>query len=659
MYLLVRLLKGFPEPLWYQTPSHWDTPPLIGSVIKVPLKNNVFPAIVEELHPQKPSSLSFTIREAISIEPFPCDKSYTHYLKKLSKYYCIDSLFFIKRLRHFLEQKGTVKAPEIIDVMPQKLPITNLTIEQQNAYQAIKNDLKSAIFSPTLLHGVTGSGKTEIYKNIIFDTLSANKTVIFLVPEITLALQFEKIFHQHISNHFPVIGFHSATTNGEKKQLWQNLLHKKAQLIVGVHLPILLPITNLGLIIVDEEHEVNYQEKKHPKINSKEAALLRAQIAHIPIVLGSATPSVTSFYQVQQKRWKLCTLTKRFAGNFPKIEPVILKEDRKRKNFWISYRLEKAIEQCLKKKEQVILFLNRRGYSFFVQCKECSYVFACPNCSVSLTLHEKNLLRCHYCDFHQELPIQCPSCKTPDKNFLKKGIGTQQVVSILASLFPAAKIARADLDTTTKKKQWMETVKQFQQGNIDILVGTQTITKGYHFPRVTLVGILWADLNLHFPLYHAVETTLHQLIQVAGRAGRQSVESLVIIQAMSDHPVFSFTQEDRYLSFVHQEIQKRKEVSYPPFIRLAEIEVKYKNEDILDQESYLLVKELLDLLKIKNINAAVLGPSVPPLYKIKNWYSRKIYIKSPSIHNLTFLFQSLDQKKYQSSIFFTPNPLSM
>lgn len=312
------------------------------------------------------------------------------------------------------------------------------------------------------------------------------------LPEVSLALEFEQRLRKEFSETIPLFSFHSATSAKNKKIVWQQLLDGKPVVIIGVHLPVLMPIANLGLIIIDEEHEVGYQEKKHPKINTKEAALWRAKIAQIPILLGSATPSLATLYNVKTRGWDIFHLHQRFAGSFPQIKTVsLLEKKERRKNFWITQELSQALTTCLQKKEQAIIFLNRRGFSFFVQCKNCSFVFSCLNCSVSLTLHKDNLLICHYCGISCAQPTVCTQCKASADSLLKKGIGTQQVVSILQSLFPYARIGRADLDATSKKKHWQQTMADFSQGKLDILVGTQTITKGYHFPNVTLVGIIW------------------------------------------------------------------------------------------------------------------------------------------------------------------------
>ncbi|MDZ4152700.1 MAG: primosomal protein N', partial [Methylicorpusculum sp.] len=389
--------------------------------------------------------------------------------------------------------------------------------------------------------------------------------------------------------------FHSATSVKLKKQVWQALLKKEACVIIGVHVPVLLPHPNLGLIIVDEEHEAGYQEKKHPKVNSKEAAILRASLHKIPIVLGSATPSIASLYNVKHRGWHFFQLKKRFAGAFPKIKTVSLTEKKgARRSFWISKELELAIGEQLRKQEQTIIFLNRRGFSFFVQCKACSFVVSCANCSVSLTLHGNNQLTCHYCGYAIPMPTKCPGCKASEDQLLKKGIGTQQIVSILEKLFPTARIGRADLDVTSKKNIWQQTVTAFELGTLDILVGTQTITKGFHFPNVSLVGIIWADLNLHFPVYNSAETTLQQIIQVAGRAGRQKPDSTIIVQSMIEHPIFRFMHEIDYLNFYTHELHNREELSYPPYGRLIEIELKHVHEQMVEQDANNLAEKLMN-----------------------------------------------------------------
>lgn len=656
MFILVRLLNGFKESLIYEVPSQWSHEVAVGSLVKVPLRNTVITAYVEQLIHEHPIT-SFAIKQALSLEQLPHDPHYVPFITQLAYYYQTEPLHFIKRIRHFLIQKEEQPLTEFFSELPiQNQSHITLTEEQEQVVSYMSKAIDQQAFTPTLLHGVTGSGKTEVYKKLIEQAVQTQKTVLLLLPEVTLAVQFMHLLKSQMGPQFPITSFHSATSVKEKKYVWASLHAGRPLLIIGVHLPLLLPIKNLGLIIIDEEHDCGYQEKKHPKVNSKEAALWRAQITNIPILLGSATPSIASLYNVKHKKWHFFQLKKRFSGIFPSLSIVELPNKKQRKNFWISTELERAIAQQLEKKEQTIIFLNRRGFSFFVQCKSCSFIFYCPSCSVSLTLHEGNDLICHYCNYTLPLPRSCSQCKTSE--FLKKGIGTQQIVQILQKMFPLARIARADLDATINKKTWQNTITSFQEGTIDILIGTQTITKGYHFPKVTLVGVLWADLNIHFPIYNALETTLQQLIQVAGRAGRTGLPSKVILQTMAQHDVFSYLNELDYLQFYAHELENRHLVGYPPCIRLAEIELKHTHENIVDQEAKIIANFLRQLSDSKKIDITVLGPTKPPLSKIKNWHMRKIYLKNSQIGNLIQLFAMINKNSYKSHIYFTPNPLT-
>ncbi|MFC1845585.1 primosomal protein N' [Candidatus Dependentiae bacterium] len=659
MFIIVRLLKGFPKPLTYQVPADWPKADLVGKIVHVPIQQRTTHAVVIKQFDNKPNT-TFAIKEAHAIEPFPPDQFYERFIKKLSRYHQIEPLHFLKRIRTFVAQeKKAVRSVSNYDaILNRTKTAVRLTDEQQKVTDFVINKINAQQYAPTVLHGVTGSGKTECYKKMIEATIAQNKTALLLLPEVTLALQFEQIMQTQLHQEITIFGFHSATSARNKKLLWKGLLAKQPMLVIGVHLPILLPISNLGLIVVDEEHEVGYQEKKHPKINSKEAAIIRAHLHNIPIVLGSATPSVSSLFNVKKRGWHFFQLKKRFSGTFAKVKTVFLTDKKFRRNFWISQKLEDAIRDRLNKKEQTIIFLNRRGFSFFVQCKECSFIFECLNCSVSLTLHKDNTLTCHYCDFVRQLPATCPECKNKKATLMKKGIGTQQVVTILEKLFPYARIGRADLDTTRKKTLWQQTLQAFENRKLDILVGTQTITKGFHFPGVTLVGILWADLNLHFPIYNATESTLQQLIQVAGRAGRQSESSTVIVQSMSDHQVFDYLNEIDYLTFYAQEIENREMLGYPPLSRLVELELKHIDEQTVEREAIKLTTTLMSLAKEKNLSVQVLGPAQPPVSKIKHTHIRKIYLKSPCGKSISSLFEEIDYADLKSNLFYTPNPLS-
>lgn len=668
MLIQVQLLQYSDKTFTYSVPEHLRANIARGVLVQVPLVRRIVPAVIAEiLSPDK--TFNFVIKPICSIYPFPQDHSYASFITTIGQYYQIDSSSLLRRIEQFLSEKEHSDNVAISGLVEQTNRVVTFTYEQQQVLNEISPYVEQKKHQTFVLHGVTGSGKTEIYKQLAKKTLEQGRSVIIMLPEVSLALRFEKIFAQFFQGT-PVIGFHSASPVRQKRLLWKSLLEKQPIIILGVHLPALLPIANLGLIVVDEEHDHGYQEKKHPKIHSRDMAILKASMHDVPIVLGSATPSLQSLWNVQKRGWKLLHMRQRFAGNFPKVEVVSLQKTNKRKQFWITDQLYSAIEDRLSKGEQTIIFLNRRGYSFFVQCP-CSYVFSCHQCSVSLTLHQDQSLLCHYCGYKERIPTCCPSCSGHQDEFLKKGIGTQQVVSILQKLFPNARIERADMDTTTKKRSWAQTVDQMQQGEVDILVGTQSITKGYHFPGVTLVGVLWADLNLHFPMYNAAETSLQQLIQVAGRAGRQSFESLVIIQAFDKHPIFDFLDEVKYQSFYDEEIQKRIEVGYPPFKHIAEIEMKGSDQAELDSETQFVMQWLQQnamqqdsahrsISELINDKSAVLilGPIQSMVFKVKSIYAQKIFLKSFSRSHMINLFAKLPKQHLQSSIFFTIDPVA-
>lgn len=657
MFIRVRLLNGLPEPLWYSVPTNCNYGPLSGLIVQVPVRNRIIPALVIDEHRTKPHNLAFELKDIHGLEPLPADEHYLPFLKSLGEYYQIEALHFIKRIHQFLINKPELVAFKDEEKTHSTHSTIVLTDEQKKVCDFIAPNIGKNIYLPTVLHGVTGSGKTEVYKHLFLDALSKNKTSLLLLPEVTLAIAFENRLKQELPD-MPIYGFHSGKTPKEKNGVWNNLNNKTAMILIGVHLPVLLPIPNLGVIVVDEEHEVGYQEKKHPKINSKEAAIMRAQINRIPILLGSATPSISTLHNVKTKKWAFFQLKKRFSGVLPTVQVVSLTENKNRKQFWVSKELEAAIRDRLAKNEQTIIFINRRGFSFFVQCKTCTYIFECNNCSVSLTLHGDDRLVCHYCGMAHMLPAACPGCKGGAHDFLKKGIGTQRVVTILEKMFPQATIARADMDTTTKKKAWQQTIADMTDNKINILVGTQTITKGFHFPHVTLVGVLWADLHLGFPVYNAAETALQQLIQVSGRAGRNHEQSMVIIQAMAEHELFKHLNEIDYLKFYATEMVMRTELGYPPAARFAELEIKHSNEARLEQDTNHLIDHLYAYAKSNALAVTILGPAKPPVSKIKSIHSRKIYIKGEDFADIAQLCKQINRKQYSSSVYFTPNPLT-
>jgi primosomal protein N' (replication factor Y) len=653
LFVTVRILNNFNMPLTYAVPQELQNKISQGALVEVPLRNYTASAVVEAVFFSYKSS--FEIRYILAIVEMPDDKKFISFLEKVGLYYQIEALFFLKRIKKFLFQEQKIEKKSIAE--EQAAPaIINFTPEQEEVYNDLQGIISKKEYSSSVLHGVTGSGKTEIYNRLIQKVLANNETVLFLVPEVTLALHFEAILKRSHDKTI-IFGFHSASSASEKRKLLKCLQEKKAIIIVGVHLPLFLPISQLGLIIVDEEHDSGFQEKKHPKIHSRDMAILRAKIYEAPILLGSATPSISTLWNVEHRGWNFFEMKKRFSGNFPEIKLVSLEQKYKRKQFWITPELDQAIKQQLHKKEQTILFLNRRGMNFFVQCL-CGEIFSCSSCAVSLTVHFGDKLICHYCGYHQKIPKNCASCGVDEKDFIKKGIGTQRLVSIIQQMYPEARVARLDLDTVAKKKQGESIVEKMLSGAIDILIGTQSVTKGYHFPGVTLVGIVWADLNMHFPMYNAVEITIQQLIQVAGRAGRQSEKSLVIIQSFAKHEAFKYLNEEKYQQFYEYEIKNRIKTGYPPCAALADIEMRNIDGIMLNKEAEQLAYNFEKIINRDNLEIMVLGPVPPVVSKIKAVYIQKIYLKGKDRKAMITLFRSISKANLKSEIAFTLNPVA-
>lgn len=438
-----------------------------------------------------------------------------------------------------------------------------------------------------LLHGVTGSGKTEVYLQAIAHTLQQGKGAIVLVPEISLTPQTVERFKARFCEgklQTAVAVLHSHLSDGERHDEWYKIRQGKARIVIGARSAIFAPLKPLGLIIVDEEHEHSYKQEDAPRYNARDVAVVRGQLEGAVVVLGSATPSLESYYNVKKGKYILLKLPERADNKkMPLIRVVDLRSAvSPEKGLSIfSPQLKEAIRQRLEKREQVILFLNRRGYSSSLQCPKCGYVAQCQFCSVAMTYHRQyNKLLCHICGYESPPPVVCPdeNCKNPDIRFA--GFGTQRVEEILNRLFPNSKIARMDSDTMQRKEDYKNILADFRVGKIDILVGTQMIAKGLHFPNVTLVGIIYADLSLHIPDFRAGERTFQLITQVAGRAGRGEIEGEVIVQSFTPyHPAIQFARRHDYEGFYENEISYREQLKYPPLTRIALITLRGRNED--------------------------------------------------------------------------------
>ena len=509
--------------------------------------------------------------------------------------------------------------------------VKELSDIQDDAYVKIKRSFKDK--EVILLHGITSSGKTEIYVKLIDEALNQGKQVLYLVPEIALTTQLIQRLQRYFGNRISV--FHSKYSLNERVEVWKNTLNnsKKAQLILGARSSVFLPFNELGLVIVDEEHETSYKQfDPAPRYHARDTAIVLANLHKAKVILGSATPSVESYFNAQQEKFGLVELNKRF-GNLllPEIELVDIKEGyrKKRMTGHFSERLMTLIQEALEEKEQVILFQNRRGYSPIVECKTCGVAPQCPNCDVSLTYHKfKNELRCHYCGYNKAMPETCGACGSP--NLDTKGFGTEQIELELQELLPEAKVGRMDLDTTRGKYGYQKILNAFQEHEIDILVGTQMLSKGLDFANVSLVGVLNADNILNFPDFRAHERSFQMLTQVSGRAGRAKKRGKVAIQTFNPfHQILQQVTTNDYNMMYKEQLDERYQYMYPPIIRLIKITLKHKDYTKVDMASQWLGKSL-----INTFGENVLGPSSPAISRIRNQHIKTILIKLPKERSL-------------------------
>jgi len=493
-----------------------------------------------------------------------------------------------------------------------------------------------------LLHGVTGSGKTEVYLQAIAHALGQGKGAIVLVPEISLTPQTVERFKARFS-HGPlqtlVAVLHSHLSAGERHDEWHKIRQGRARIVIGARSAVFAPVEPLGLVIVDEEHEHSYKQEEAPRYNARDLAVMRGQQEGAAVVLGSATPCMESYHNVQRKKYGLLSLTERVDNiQMPLVRVIDMRSAaRSEKGINIfSPQLREAILQRLEKNEQVMLFLNRRGWSSSLQCSECGFVAECPNCSVSLTYHRAaQQLMCHICGHVESAPKKCPEAGCGNAAIRFTGLGTEKVEAALEKGFPSARVRRMDSDTLKRKEDYRRILGDFRTGKIDILVGTQMIAKGLHFPNVTLVGIIHADLSLHIPDFRAGERTFQLLTQVAGRAGRGDVEGEVYVQSFTPfHPAIQYARRHDYAGFFEQEIEFRRELHYPPVTRVALMTLRGRSEDRVKFFADHLRKEMDELAKELG-GTVVAGPAPAPLLRAESFYRYQVMIRTGNMAALS------------------------
>ena len=535
-----------------------------------------------------------------------------------------------------------------------------LTNEQQLAYNSIKNS------GEYLLYGITGSGKTEIYLQLIEKMLKQGKSSIMLVPEISLTPQTIDRFIARFGEE-EIAVLHSKLSTGERFDEWNKIKDGKAKIIIGARSAIFAPAQNLGLIVIDEEHDESYQSEASPRYDSIEVAEYLCNKFNIPLVLGSATPSMREFYKAKMGKINLLTLSQRANNStLPKVEIVDLRDELANGNkTMISYKLQEEIKKNIETKKQTILYFNRRGFSSFLMCQDCGHTFKCDRCDITLTYHKvENKLKCHYCGEEYQIPRECPQCGS--KNIKYIGAGTQKLEEQIKEMFPMASTIRMDIDTVSKKNSHEIILDKFRQENINILIGTQMVVKGHHFPNVTLVGAIFADTSLNIGDFRANERTFQTLTQVAGRAGRGNDEGRVIIQTFNpENYAIQYSKTQNYDLFYSTEIGIRKQLKYPPFCDIIAIALTGNNEKNLVTFSKNIHMYLRDRVIKEKFGVLLYSPVQCPIYKIKDKYRMRILIKCLYDDRMHKLLNDMlekfekESKKFGSKVIIQVNPNNM
>ena len=516
-----------------------------------------------------------------------------------------------------------------------------------------------------LLYGVTGSGKTEIYLQAIAHALERGQGAIVLVPEISLTPQTVERFKARFSSgklQTLVAVLHSHLSAGERHDEWHKIRQGRARIVIGARSAIFAPVEPLGLIVVDEEHEHTYKQEEAPRYHARDVAVMRGQMERAVVVLGSATPSLESYYNCRRGKFTLLELPERVDNQkMPHVRVVDMRQTRRdgKGPPIFSPQLKEAITQRLERKEQTILFLNRRGYSSSLVCEKCGHVCGCPNCSLTLTYHRpEQVLRCHICGHSERVPDVCPNEKCRNPGIRYSGLGTQKVEDVLGKLFPHARIQRMDADVMKRKDDYRRVLGEFRQGEIDILIGTQMIAKGLHFPNVTLVGIIYADMALHQPDFRAGERTFQLLTQVAGRAGRGDIEGEVFVQAFTPfHPAIQYARRHDFVGFYEQELEFREQLKYPPVGRVALLMLKGRNEDKVKFSADYVKREVETRVQAAKVSPAagaagaeaargladlvIAGPAPAPLVRAENLYRYHIMLRTRAMSRLSQLLAQI------------------
>lgn len=545
------------------------------------------------------------------------------------------SVYTVKSLLEKGYIKETLKEVYRLD---DEIKEEKVSYELTDDQKAVLDKVNLSSFKPYLLHGVTGSGKTLVYIKIIEKVLKEGKEAILLVPEISLTPQVVNIFKRHFGKVVAIL--HSGLNDGEKYDEWRKIEEKKVSIVIGARSAIFAPFTNLGVIIVDEEHSDTYKQENIPKYSAIDVAIKRAKTYDCPVILGSATPSIESYTRAKTGIYELLELKERVNHNLPEVMLVNMQDEFKKGNRVFSSLLKELVNKALSNNEQVIILLNRRGFNTSISCKECGYVHKCPNCDIPLTYHKStNSMKCHYCNFTAPRLLECPSCHS--KNINSMGMGTEKLEELIQKEFSQAKTIRMDVDTTRRKGMHGKIIEDFKNLKYNVLVGTQMISKGLDFPNVTVVGVINGDSSLNIPDFKSAERTYQLLNQIAGRAGRASLKGKVVIQGFNmDHYSIVTASNHDYDRFYREEIKIRKALKYPPFYNLCYIRIFGKDYDLALNEA----SKIATYLKKEIPNNIVLGPSTANIPKINNIYYIGIIIKFKNTKEIIGTLRFIDDK---------------
>jgi primosomal protein N' (replication factor Y) len=581
----------------------------------------------------------------------------SHNLKELE-----DAVKHASAAARSLARRGILSLkPETVAVKAVIRARHELNPAQQAAFQQIHESIQARRFQTFLLHGVTGSGKTEVYLTAIETALAEGRSALLMVPEIALTPQMAGQFFSRFGDRVAIL--HSAFTDVERTEQWRRIRSGAASVVVGTRSGVFAPVQNLGLIVVDEEHDGSYKQEENPRYNGRDVAIVRAQAAGACVILGSATPSLESRYNAENGKYTLLELPGRIESRpMPVVELIDMRQEflETRKQDTFSRKLIEALGQRVESGEQTIVLLNRRGFSSFVACRSCGERVQCINCSLTLTYHKRDRrLLCHYCGYAEKVPNQCPKCQSEHIYFL--GIGSERVEEELHRAFPAARIARLDRDTVTGKRQYETILQNFREGNYDMLVGTQMIAKGHDIPNVTLVGVVAADLGLGMPDFRAAERTFQLLTQVAGRAGRGCLPGIVLVQTINpDHYAVRLAAAQNYQGFYEKELNFRRMMHYPPFSAMANVLVRSEKKEMAMRMS----TDLSFLLNPPPEKLRVMGPAEAPVPRLKNEYRYQFLIKAASRKSLNELLQkirnyALEHKWGATALVIDVDPLTL